>query len=677
MFTLTSRRLILALLLLPAHLLAGEPLFTESFTTAVNAKGNPIQLSATTAFALTPDGWFGTNLYVAARTSGVIQLSARDKPGWLLTPPLVAQDTAGSLSLVLHAAALDHTSESLSVLQIDGPATNLLGTLSVPKGDLTFLSVPLAALAPTTRFLLTTDSNAKEQRIALSSVRLWQDYAEGDSERYEADHQNESSDGDSEPTADDNATLAATCPLWWQDAFLLKWQGIRSSVHVTVFTNREATVLWSETFSNAKTRSNTAQLKLDEFRQSYVDNNEADWMIERVYAPPEDGAIRLGTTKATGTLTLPPTDALSSHAGSLFLRFRARTADDSALTRHLPLTLFDPTANTTNELATVSVTADWSTQTVTLPSDLGAQRIQFHSITNTIDGRTLIDSIELLAGSGEGQDARDILAELDVEDADRCVVTDLPRAVVSVLIDPASSGTGPEGNAVELTVDLRTTAAFPLKRLSPFLKGTGPEDFAFVRSISGRSAWVNGLTLTGWHAFINGEAETDVLYDSGQENIASLYASYNDDIQSLSILSGRDKQTELLLYLINDSDRTVQSFDLKFDAFQWSFPTNAPAQTQLLCQYQTVSGPFEEAEESAWHPLDACTFTAVQSDGSDQAPHRATRQADAVPCRLEPGQMLLLKWFVPSGKPNLPMIGLADLSLSFSVKERGLALHLQ
>ncbi len=462
-----------------------------------------------------------------------------------------------------------------------------------------------------------------------------------------------------------NDAFDVTCLLRYEDSFQLAWPNLNGSSTVTIFTTETSStaktaLLWTETFSNAPAKTGGTTLSLENFASSYADYGNLDWILNGVYPSPESGSIRLGTTSKKGSLVLPSLTDLTSEIDNLHLRVRLRTVESgNNQIRTVPFYLYDPETGTTNTWVTFNATTNWTTCTAALPSDWSGKRIMLHSFLETKAGRTLIDSIELL--SGEEGLVTNLLAQVDVGTNTQCVVTDMSRKLLSVLVSCTTSGEiSTNFVSTLLSVDLRESAGSSLLLAKSFARHAGTVAFDVLDGITAQTSWENLVTITGVSAFTNAVALTSIFHDTGSSTRAGIYATHAGGVSFLSLLPTRDKGVDVLLEVANNSPRKITAFNLTFDASQSTFPTNAPASTTLDCSYRVFENPFVVNLSEEWTELPSCCCDALAElpEAAEEDGYvRETKASGDVACTVAPGEVLVFRWHVPLGESHRPMLG--------------------
>ena len=131
------------------------------------AGGNPV-LVTDDVLGEMPD-LDGENLYVPARTNGILQLGTGTKLGILVLPPM---ERYSDRVLRLSARRYSSDEASMPVECVIGGVTNQLASVRLPTEDFEIVDVPLGDVAEGARIMLNRSSAPSNKRAWLKSVEI-------------------------------------------------------------------------------------------------------------------------------------------------------------------------------------------------------------------------------------------------------------------------------------------------------------------------------------------------------------------------------------------------------------------------------------------------------------------------------------------------------------------------
>ena len=112
---------------------------------------------------------YGENLYVPARTNGILQLGTGSKLGILFLPPV---ERYSDRVLRLSARRYSSDEASMPVECVFAGETNLLAAVRLPSEDFEFIDVPLDGVAEGARIMLNRSGAPSNKRVWLKSVEI-------------------------------------------------------------------------------------------------------------------------------------------------------------------------------------------------------------------------------------------------------------------------------------------------------------------------------------------------------------------------------------------------------------------------------------------------------------------------------------------------------------------------
>ena len=437
------------------------------------------------------------------------------------------------------------------------------------------------------------------------------------------------------------------------------------------------TTVWQETFANAPAKTSTVA-----FKDEYTDNGTTGWTYEKAYASISNGAVRVGTTSDKGVLVSPPLPAFSETP--LTLRI---TAWRQATTDGVDMPVGVVSGGVTNIVDVVTLGDEAAPHHVTLPALNADDRIAIFSPTNKASARAIIDDVAILSGYSEGSLAPSYIVNgLDVGLVTGYSFTGLPSVPVQFAVEAYGRRgvTSEKTEAVE--VDLSNPEKEPQLNACPLssLEGNAyTQNFdstAAITASTGNKDWFNGITIMYWQAYKDADAEDSFNYNAGGGTTGGLYAlatNRNDPVRALGAYSTQNDEFSFGLAFTNDTESTMKLASVAYLAQQWGFANNAN-QTLSVSVMVTNNLNWISAYSDGWTEIGSTQSTVYGAEDAHDTPVSTLVEATpAAEISIAPGQVLMLKWTIHSLKSGKPcMMGIDDVTVTFSSKSRGLVLKL-
>ena len=439
------------------------------------------------------------------------------------------------------------------------------------------------------------------------------------------------------------------------------------------------TAVWQETFANAPAKTSTVV-----FKDEYTDNGTPGWTYEKAYASISNGAVRVGTTSDKGVLVSPPLPAFSEAPLTLRITAWRQTTDEG---RDMPLGVVS--GGVTNIVGVVTLGDEAVPYHVTLPALNADDRIAIFSPTNKASARAIIDDVAILSGYSEGSLAPSYIVNgLDVGLVTGYSFTGLPSVPVQFAVEAYGRRgvTSEKTEAVE--VDLANPEKVPQLNACPVSSLTSPDhtytqnfdSLAALTVPTGDKDWLNGTTLPYWQAYKDADAVSSFNYNAGTGSTGGLYVfatNRNDLVRALGAYSTQNDEFSFGLAFTNDTESTMTLASIAYLAQQWGFK-NDTNQTMSV-SVKVVDGlDWISAYSDGWTELGSTQSTVFDAEDAHDTPVSTPVAATpAAEISIAPGQVLMLKWTIHSLKSGKPcMMGIDDVTVTFSIKPRGLVLKL-
>ena len=697
----------------------GEPtgsavLFSEEFSSGINAGGNTVSIEdGSRGFDVL--GWSGSNVYLPARSQGLVQIGTGKDPGWLLSPPLDANHE-NSATVVIRAKRYAYADEGtrMPIDLVRGNETNTVGVFT-----LTDLwrdhAVTLGPLQAGDRLLVHSITNGSGKRAWIESVKILTDYVPG----VVATNEIFAVEGltatrQTVENLDAGAYWFAVCSeakgkdgIWSRPAEIVLSSSIivpdpeeegpssgaprvavtRMTAHslgiawtpvdgatgyqVEAVTNvlvaaREGATLWKEDFP-ALSRSERAALIQFPVLNRLTDYE--NWDGTNIYSCASgDHAVQLGNTSVRGTLATGP---LGLEGAGRVLKFTAWSLDG----RNMPFEIVADSG--TNWMTNVVLSKVATTYWLPLPNLAPEESLVFHSTTNAQSGRVCLGALSVLADYVSAMTTAVTFVDQRVTDTS-LALENLATTVVSLRVGAIFAG-GTNWSDM-LSVDLADPSAMGVWRVSGFENGKMSETFDAVTNISKGMPWVNGLSVVGFHAFKGGEEVASISKDSGSSTKGGLYASYtNDSVQahSLSLLGTSGGDMALELRILNDAPtkKSLCGADISFEAYQWTFPEGCSGK-HLEVMWAVTETAAIHPEESDWTLAEDAVFVAAAEADEGRTYRRERRQFATGEITVPANGMLWIRWRVAKASKS-PMLGVGDVRVQVEFRKLPTTIYLR
>ena len=490
-----------------------------------------------------------------------------------------------------------------------------------------------------------------------------------------------------------------------ESSFDLSWAAVEDAMgyRIAVWTNKlvgaaDGAVEWRETFRNLDS-SKTAGL--NETRLAKADNEGwATTDFFNGYLIDNGGGIRLGTSTATGWISVPHVVA----AGENALRVTAARYSQDKGQQLAVLCVLDGGA-TTNLVGTFPVDFDGTYPTfdpsnavdvIELPASTvgGTLILQTVSGSDGKEARIAVKGIEFVSGYAAGTLVPDMIREETIAAADTaCTVSNLPPVAVQVSVQALAANAADSSVVSEaVVVDL----AHPPPTAQLTVSGTSvaehgySENFDTLNGVGTSADWVDGITLPYWQACRGSSSEDNITEKSGMSNqSAGLYSYHgtnkNDTASySLAIVSKTNNRMTFGFAVTNDTDVLLTNFQLSFTVRQWTFTSNRTVPQSLHFECLVTNKLVAVSDAGAWDGVDALQFDAVASLQEAEASGRAdyatgsafaNLTATLTGRRLHPGEVLMLRW-TSDPVANGEALGVDDVGLTCERHSEGLRVRI-
>ena len=495
-------------------------------------------------------------------------------------------------------------------------------------------------------------------------------------------------------------------------SFDLSWAAVEDAMgyRIAVWTNATVGALagvatWQETFAGMAS-SKTAALNPERLGLADHGSEWCDVPFENGYLIDNGGGIRLGTSTATGWISVPHVVT----AGENALRITAARYSQNKGQQLAVLCVLDGGA-TTNLVGTFPVDFDGTYPAFGMSNavdviELPASTIGETLILQTVSGsdgkeaRVVLTGIEFVSGYSAGTPVRDVIREETISAADTaCTISNLPPVAVNVSVQAlaANAAESSEGSDA-VTVDLAHPPPVPQLAVSgaSVAEHGYSENFDTLDGLGTSAEWIDGLTLPYWQAR-KGEVLVDKIstsYGMGGKSgkTSGLYAYHgtnqNDTASySLAVVANSSNKMKFGIAVTNDMEGfALSNFAVSFTARQWTFTSDRRVAQSLHFEYLVTNEVGAvSAPSNCWHAVEALRFDATgPGEGTnslaaaasvgkaDWATGSAFANLEAVleGVVLHSGEVLMLRWS-PDPVSNGEVLGVDDVEIRCERRSKG------
>ena len=488
-------------------------------------------------------------------------------------------------------------------------------------------------------------------------------------------------------------------------SFDLSWAAVEDAMgyRIAVWTNKlvgaaDGAVEWRETFRNMDS-SKTAGL--NETRLAKADNEGwATTDFFNGYLIDNGGGIRLGTSTATGWISVPHVVA----AGENALRVTAARYSQDKGQQLAVLCVLDGGA-TTNLVGTFPVEFEGTYPTfdpsnavdvIELPASTvgGTLILQTTSGSDGKEARIAVKGIEFVSGYAAGTLVPDMIREETISAADTAYsISDLPSVAVQVSVQALAANAADSSTASEaVVVDLAHPPPTPQLVVSGARVadvGGYFEPFDILANLASM-LWTDGVSVSYWQARRGVSSERNITEKSGMSNQSAGLYSYHgtnkNDVASysLAIVSKTNNRMTFGFAVTNDTDALLTNFQLSFTARQWTFTSNRTVPQSLHFECLVTNKLVAVSDAGDWDEVDALKFDAVASLPEAEASGRAdyatgsafaNLTATLTGRRLHPGEVLMLRW-TSDPVANGEALGVDDVALTCERHSEGMRVRI-
>ena len=489
-------------------------------------------------------------------------------------------------------------------------------------------------------------------------------------------------------------------------SFDISWDPIGDAItyKISVWTN--ATVgasagvaTWQETFSGMGS-SKTAPLNQDRLGLADHGSDWRDTPFENGYLIDNGGGIRLGTSTATGWISVPHVVATGENA----LRVTAARYSQDKGQQLAVLCVLDGGA-TTNLVGTFPVEFEGTYPTfdssnavdvIELPASTvgGTLILQTTSGSDGKEARIAVKGIEFVSGYAAGTLVPDVIREETISAADTAfTISDLPSVAVQVSVQALAANVADSSAASEtVVVDLAHPPPTPQLVVSGARVadvGGYFEPFDILANLASM-LWTDGVSVRYWQARRGASSEGNITEKSGMSNQSAGVYSYhgtnkNDTASySLAIVSKTNNRMTIGFAVTNDTDALLTNFQLSFTARQWTFTSNRTVPQSLHFECLVTNKVVAVSDVGDWDEVNALKFDAVASLQEAEASGRvdyatgsafANLTATLTGKRLHPGEVLMLRW-TSDPVANGEALGVDDVALTCERHSEGMRVRI-
>ena len=280
---------------------------------------------------------------------------------------------------------------------------------------------------------------------------------------------------------------------------------------------------------------------------------------------------------------------------------------------------------------------------------------------------------------------------LDVGTATAYSFSGLPSVPVQFAVEAYGrrgvSSAKTDAEVVDLSNPDKVTVlnACPLSSLTSSANiSTYSQDFDSLAPLTTTSSsveWLNGTTLQYWQAYSNGDTVGTLKWNGGSASIGGLYAlatNQNLAVRALGARSTTDKEFSWGIAFTNDTEQALVLSCVGYSAQQWGF-SNKTNQT-LSVSAQVANGlDWISAYGDGWTTLHETVSVVYGENVPQETPVSEVVSVTPDPTiTVAPGQVLMLKWTAEKKVGTPGVMGIDDVSVTFSAPEgpRGLVIKI-
>ena len=470
------------------------------------------------------------------------------------------------------------------------------------------------------------------------------------------------------------ANVAATALT--TDSIEVSWAALEGAngYRVSIWTNAligasAGTIMWEDTLPGATNGASSTRMSDAKFDNCFAN---AGWTRsdKAGYPTGEDGTIRIGITDTAGWVQTPP--IVASGAG-MAVRFSAKAVASNA--QSMSMTVERISGGVAHVAGTVELSTEMKELCVPVPDWSSGDGIRLNSLAAG-DCRTVIGAVALVSGYSAGTSSSVMVREVSVANVESCVVDGLPPSATVFVGVAAIEPNGTlslmsPGVEVDLAnPPLRATLnACPLQTLGNHLYGQNFDGLSNVVNTTSGSPWLDGVTLPYFQAWQDGEAPTNVCYYAGGNSTGAkflcLAANSADTVRAFGARTRLGTTMAWGMAFTNNAATAMFLNRVSYSAQQWGFANTVGHPLVFSCMV-TNRLDWMASWTDGWT---VCSETAAQCLKDVQHDTPVVTPVEYVPAermRIEPGQVLYLRWTLPPpGSGNSAVMAIDDLAVEF------------
>lgn len=454
------------------------------------------------------------------------------------------------------------------------------------------------------------------------------------------------------PDAPENVAVAD----WTPSSVSLSWSpsagaaGYELLAWTNVVTGASpGTAVWTETFAGAKT-GGTGALGDDAAAESF-DKPGWEWP-DKLYRADADGAVRIGTTAASGRLVSPPLPA----GEGLHLRIAAKCSKTSPS----PIILQLVRGAATNDIGSVVLASEWTACHAALPALEDGDRIIVNSVASG-DRRVAIDEFSIVSGYSAGEPGVEYLRTVRAQGgATAGTIDGLPPVPVFIgvrALGPADGAKSAISDGIE--VDLSHA---PVKAVSILgCGGAYSQDFSSAPAV--QAAWTNRLSLAGCSAFYGADAVSLVRKFSPGATSGGLYGCSTNVYAAspaLGLYSSKEKTASFEIAFTNDTGAAQSLAAVRYSAQQWGTRNKNKDQRLRLTFGAAGAADADRTELHAAAPM--VSEGAAAGDSFPFSVPVATAPEGLV---VPPGETWALRWTLDKATDGSALMAIDGVEVEF------------
>lgn len=463
--------------------------------------------------------------------------------------------------------------------------------------------------------------------------------------------------------------------------FRVTWSPVTDATgyRVDLSTNRiegasEGTALLTEAFSYIPSKGNATGIDPSSF--DGLTDTRAGWGCAVCYygIAPCSNVVQIGSSSTSGYLSLPVPENIRGRSTCTLeisaRRFNSTTAPD------MPITSVTA-SGVTNLLGVLTLKEGLTKQYLTLPVLVAGDVLYFHSATNKLDGRVILEGVRILDGYSAGAPVPCCFQSVSVPaDSTEVDFDELPRADISVCVTAlAENSTDNSLPSAAVMVDMANPPLMPVLRAFPLshcVEGVYLQDFGALSNITAKTSWYNGVwPLPYWMGY-NDQGEpigtigkaAVTASTSGFFAFTSTTHGDSESVRALGFRGASDRDFTYGIAFLNDTGLPRTAIAISYEGVQWN-RRNTSAMTNTF-EYLVTNELVGTSAPGNWVSVPALDFTPpwTTTDYSNETDEwwGGSQSATLDGVTLAADQYLVIRWSDARGSAG--GVGVSNFRLS-------------